>query len=52
MRQIIALLAAIFALGAAMPVSAQGITLDFPSWQAEEAGFAEWWKGLIADFEA
>lgn len=34
------------------PVAAQGVTLDFPSWQAEEPGFSEWWKGLVADFEA
>jgi len=31
---------------------AQTVTLDFPSWQAEEPGFGEWWKGLIAEFEA
>lgn len=28
----------------------QQITLDFPSWQAEEPGFSDWWKGLIAEF--
>ena len=33
-------------------VAAQGVVLDFPSWQAEEPGFAEWWKGLVADYEA
>ncbi len=32
-------------------VAAQGVTLDFPNWQAEEPGFSEWWKALIADFE-
>lgn len=31
---------------------AQPVTLDFPSWQAEEPGFAEWWKGLIQEYEA
>ena len=51
-RRIIAVLATILALGTAAPASAQGMTLDFPSWQAEEPGFAEWWKGLISDYEA
>jgi multiple sugar transport system substrate-binding protein len=50
--RIIAALATILALGVAAPASAQGVTLDFPSWQAEEPGFAEWWKGLISDYEA
>ncbi|HEV2976222.1 MAG TPA: extracellular solute-binding protein [Casimicrobiaceae bacterium] len=47
------LAAALFALAfALLPVaSAQGVTLEFPCWQAEEPGFAEWWKGLIADYE-
>jgi multiple sugar transport system substrate-binding protein len=47
------LAAALFALASALvPVaSAQVATLDFPCWQAEEPGFAEWWKGLIADYE-
>jgi multiple sugar transport system substrate-binding protein len=31
---------------------AQVVTLDFPSWQAEDPGFAEWWKALIAEYEA
>src|SRR5439155_437699 len=31
---------------------AQDVTLDFPSWQAEEPGFAEWWKGLVKEYEA
>ena len=52
LARIIAALAAILALGAAAPASAQGITLDFPSWQAEEPGFAEWWKALISEYEA
>src|SRR2546423_4016609 len=47
-----AMLAAIVALGVPGSGCAQGITLDFPSWQAEELGFAEWWKGLIADYES
>jgi multiple sugar transport system substrate-binding protein len=33
-------------------VAAQSVTLDFPSWQAEDPGFAEWWKALIAEYEA
>lgn len=32
-------------------VAAPKVTLDFPSWQAEEPGLADWWKGVIADFE-
>src|SRR5579862_5887677 len=32
--------------------SAQTVTLDFPSWQAEEPGFGDWWRGLIQDFES
>ncbi|TMI00272.1 MAG: extracellular solute-binding protein, partial [Betaproteobacteria bacterium] len=35
-----------------MSASAQNMTLDFPSWQAEDPGFAEWWKALIQDYEA
>jgi multiple sugar transport system substrate-binding protein len=27
------------------------IVLDFPSWQAEEPGFSDWWKELISQFE-
>ena len=49
------LLAALSLLAAALcplPLSAQNMTLDFPSWQAEDPGFAEWWKALIADYEA
>lgn len=34
------------------PAAAQVVTLDFPSWQAEEPGFADWWKGLISDYES
>jgi multiple sugar transport system substrate-binding protein len=52
LARIIAVLATILALGATAPSLAQGITLDFPSWQAEEPGFAEWWKGLISEYEA
>ena len=52
LARIIAVLVTILALGAAAPAPAQGITLDFPSWQAEEPGFAEWWKGLISEYEA
>jgi multiple sugar transport system substrate-binding protein len=36
--------AAAFAQGTA-------ITLDFPSWQAEEPGVSGWWRALIAEFE-
>jgi multiple sugar transport system substrate-binding protein len=30
---------------------AQTVTLDFPSWQAEEPGVSAWWRALIAEFE-
>jgi len=42
------------AAGTAAPAFAQTrtVTLDFPSWQAEEPGVSGWWKALIADFEA
>jgi multiple sugar transport system substrate-binding protein len=35
------------------PVFAQSapVTLDFPSWQAEEPGVSGWWRALIAEFE-
>jgi multiple sugar transport system substrate-binding protein len=36
----------------AAPASAQTVTLDFPSWQAEEPGVSAWWRALIAEFEA
>jgi len=47
------LLALAVALAAlAGQVTAQSITLDMPSWQATEPGTSDWWKALIADFEA
>jgi len=42
----------VVSLAAVMGISAQEVVLDFPSWQAEEPGFAEWWHALIVDFEA
>ncbi|MBM3525118.1 MAG: extracellular solute-binding protein, partial [Alphaproteobacteria bacterium] len=30
---------------------AQAVTLDFPSWQAEEPGIRDWWRAVIAEFE-
>lgn len=41
-------IAAGFAL--AVPAHAQ-ITLEFPTWQAEEPGVSTWWKDLIAAYE-
>lgn len=35
----------------AMPAQAQ-TTLDFASWQLEEPGNSDWWKAVIAAFEA
>src|SRR5262245_25144383 len=31
---------------------AQAVTLDFPSWQAEEPGVSQWWREVIAAFQA
>src|SRR5690606_11746502 len=45
----IALFAGALALGTA---TEQNITLDMPSWQATEPGTSDWWKALIAEFEA
>jgi len=44
-----ALFAGALAFGTA---TAQNITLDMPSWQATEPGTSDWWKALIAEFEA
>ncbi len=52
MQRWVVRLAMLLALCAAPPAFAQGVTLDFPSWQAEEPGFSDWWKGLIQEFEA
>lgn len=27
------------------------VTLEFPTWQAEEPGFGDWWKELIAEYQ-
>ena len=27
------------------------IELSFPTWQAQEPGFSEWWTGLIEEYE-
>jgi multiple sugar transport system substrate-binding protein len=48
------LLASVFGLTAsiaALPAQAE-TTLDFASWQLEEPGNADWWKAVIAAFEA
>lgn len=44
--------AAAATLATGMPAQAQTVTLDFPSWQAEEPGVSAWWRALIAEFEA
>ena len=52
MKRLLSVVAAL-CLCMVTPLShAQALTLDFPSWQAEEPGFAEWWKGLVAEYEA
>lgn len=48
-RAVVAVLAAALAL--LLPGSAIAVTLDFPSWQASDAGFAPYWEALIAEFE-
>jgi multiple sugar transport system substrate-binding protein len=52
MTRFLAALTMLASLCAAPMAVAQGVTLDFPSWQAEEPGFAEWWKGLVQEYEA
>lgn len=52
MTRVLVALSLLMSLGAAPIAGAQGVTLDFPSWQAEEPGFAEWWRGLVQDYEA
>jgi multiple sugar transport system substrate-binding protein len=49
-RAFLATAAATLAVGST--ANAQAVTLDFPSWQAEEPGVSTWWKALIAEFEA
>ena len=41
MKHLLASLAMLFALSLPPIARAQDVTLDFPSWQAEEPGFAE-----------
>lgn len=48
-REFLATAAATSLVGVA---HAQTVTLDFPSWQAEEPGVSTWWRALIAEFEA
>ena len=50
-RALMAASAAGMALAAGQARAQQAVTLDFPSWQAEEPGVAEWWRALIAEFE-
>jgi multiple sugar transport system substrate-binding protein len=45
------LLAGAATLAAPAVLNAQAVTLDFPSWQAQEPGFAEWWREAIALFQ-
>jgi multiple sugar transport system substrate-binding protein len=46
--------AGLMSLAALTGAAAQqrAVTLDFPSWQAEEPGVSRWWKGLVEEFEA
>jgi multiple sugar transport system substrate-binding protein len=38
-------------LGCGTRPAAAATTLSFPTWQAEEPGFSQWWKELIAAYE-
>lgn len=52
---VVALMCAPFAvLANATPEKKESgpIVLDFPTWQAEEAGFADFWKKVIPEYEA
>jgi multiple sugar transport system substrate-binding protein len=49
-RWIVALACAAFAQGAA--AQAKTVELEFPTWQAEEPGLADYWTELIKAFEA
>ncbi|MBL8702867.1 MAG: sugar ABC transporter substrate-binding protein [Alphaproteobacteria bacterium] len=49
-RQMLAASAA--ALAAPSIARAQAVTLEFPSWQAEEPGNREWLRAVIAEFES
>ncbi len=44
--------AAVLATAPLAAATAQTVTLDFTTWQSQEPGFDQWWKGLIAEFEA
>ncbi|HEY0420423.1 MAG TPA: extracellular solute-binding protein, partial [Acetobacteraceae bacterium] len=46
-----AVCAAALLLAAQVRLAAADTTLNFPTWQAEEAGFSQWWKELIAAYE-
>ena len=52
MTRLIGGLLLLLALALPAPATAQGVTLDFPSWQAEDPGFAEWWRALIQEYES
>ena len=43
---------AIAAIALAAPLAHAQMTLEFPTWQAEEPGVSTWWKELIAAYEA
>lgn len=36
---------------AARPKSSGSVTLDFPSWQENEAGYGPWWTAMVKEFE-
>ena len=50
-RLVCALCAAVLGLAAEVRLAAADTTLNFPTWQAQEPGFSQWWKELIAAYE-
>lgn len=50
-RLVCALCAAVLLLAAQWRPAAADTTLNFPTWQAQEPGFSQWWKELIAAYE-
>jgi multiple sugar transport system substrate-binding protein len=50
-RQLLAAGTALAVASSVPKAFAQTVTLDFPSWQAEEPGVSTWWRALIAEFE-
>ena len=48
---LLAMACSLFANGSSEQGAAKEIVLDFPTWQAEEGGFGEFWKEMVRQFE-